>query len=70
MPGNEGLCSWPSTPLHDPINHGGASPHMSQGGSDTRITHRAGMRKSLNKIKVGQADRLVTFSHGERLIFA
>ena len=64
MPGDDGLCSWPTTPLHDPSNHLAASPRMSQGQSHTHLTV---MRKSTAKSN-SQADRLITFAHGERLM--
>lgn len=67
MPGNEGLCSWPTTPLHDPFDVA-ASPQMLQRQSRTQNTHLAGMCKSLAESKTGQADRVITFAHGERLV--
>ena len=69
MPGNEGLCSWPTTPLLDPFNVA-ASPHMSQGQSCTESSHTAGVRKSLAKSRAEPADRLITFANGERLILS
>lgn len=69
MPGNEGLCSWPTSPLHDPFNVA-ARPHMSQGLSRTQNSHLAGMHQSSAKRKTDQADRLITFATGERMILS
>lgn len=69
MPGNEGLCSWPTTPVHDPFDRVAASLHESQGHTLAWNPRSAGTLRSM--AKDGQADRLVITSvGGEHLILA
>lgn len=70
MPGNEGLCSWPTTPVHDPFDQVAASPDMSQARSHIWNAHSVGMHKYMPNGGTGQADKLLTCAGGERLILA
>ena len=71
---DDGLCSWPSTPLHDPVSSLSSAMYMPLAQNSKQRAKPGSMvpavRKSWCSDDANQGDRFMRLPQGERLMLA